>query len=135
MKEVFWEHIFPALLTLLGAALSWAIARGASYLRARAESSRWALASAQLVDVVGAVVAEAEVSLRPQFAKAMADGSLSAEEGKALKAEVMRLLKARLAPSTLAFLERQLGDAFGLALGGTIERAVAADKAARPPEP
>lgn len=126
--NVFWEHIFPGLLALVAAGASWVLVQLAQSLRAQASKSRWLLASAQLADVARMAVAEAEVSLRPQFARAMADGKLSPEEAAALKAEVLRLVRERLAPETLKALEKSLGELLGWHLGGAIERAVVEDK-------
>lgn len=126
--NVFWEHIFPALMSVVAAGASWVLVQLAQHLRAQASKSRWLLASAQLADVARMAVAEAEVSLRPQFARAMSDGKLSPEEAAALKAEVLRLVRERLAPETLKALEKSLGELLGWHLGGAIERAVVEDK-------
>lgn len=131
MKQIFLEYILPALLSLIGALASWALARLASHLRARTDAARWSLAVAQLADVARAAVAEAEVSLRPQFARAMADGKLSPEEGAALKSEVLRIVRERLAPQTWATLEAWLGSFVSWHLGGAVERAVVEDKLER----
>jgi hypothetical protein len=126
--KLFWEAVLPALLAIVGAGASWALARLAQHLQAQAAKSRWALASAQLAEIARMAVAEAEVTLRPQFARAMSDGKLSAEEGAALKGEVARIVKEKLAPETLRALEKGLGDLLGWHLGGAIERAVVEDK-------
>ena len=125
--QVFWSTFFPLILSGASTVAAWAMAKLALYLGARAKESRWALATAQLLGIVQHVVAEAEVTLRPQFAKAMADGTLTAEEGAALKAEVMRIVRERVAPETLEFIRQQLGSAFETVLGGAVERAVVAD--------
>lgn len=131
MKQAFFEYVFPALLSALGALASWALMRLATYLRARASASRWALASAQLADIARLAVSEAEVALRPRFAQAMSDGKLTPEEGAELKGEVMRIIRERLAPQTWALLESQLGDFVGWHLGGAVERAVVETKLER----
>lgn len=130
VASAFWSVVFPALLSIASSVGAWALAKLALYLGARAKESRWALATSQLLGIVEHVVADAEVSLRPKFATAMADGRLTPEEGAALKAEVMRIIRERVAPETLAFLRAQLGAAFDSVLGGAVERAVAAVPAA-----
>jgi hypothetical protein len=125
--QAFWSMVFPLVLSVASSVAAWALAKWALYLGAKAKESKWALATAQLLGIVQHVVAEAEVTLRPQFARAMADGTLTADEGKALKAEVMRIVRERVAPETLAFIRGQLGAAFETVLGGAVERAVIAD--------
>jgi len=70
------------------------------------------------------VVADAEVSLRPLFAKSMEDGSLSPEEGAALKQAVIDLLKKE-APELMATLSAIFGTLLDKVLGGAVELAVA----------
>lgn len=127
--QAFWSMVFPLVLSVASSVAAWALAKWALYLGAKAKESRWALATSQLLGIVQHVVADAEVTLRPQFAQAMADGSLSAEEGAALKAEVMRIVRERVAPETMAFIRAQLGTAFDVILGGAVERAVATGRA------
>lgn len=131
MRQVFLEYVLPGLLALVGALASWALARLASHLRARTDAARWSLAVAQLADVARSAVAEAEVTLRPQFARAMSDGKLSPEEGAALKVEVLRIVRERLAPQTWSALESWLGSFVSWHLGGAVERAVVEDKLER----
>lgn len=132
LLQTFWQVVFPLLLSVASSAAAWALAKLAAYLGASAKASKWALATSQLLGIVEHVVADAEVTLRPQFALAMQDGTLTAEEGKALKAEVMRIIRERVAPETLAFLRAQLGAAFESVLGGAVERAVTASKLEAP---
>lgn len=120
------QQFLPVLLTAVTTLAAWVLKKLADLLKAKGAESKWALALQQLTDVVGHVVADADKTLKPMFVKAMEDGTLSPEEGAALKAEVMRLIKERLAPETLALLKSQMGPLFETILSGAIEKAVSA---------
>jgi len=120
----FWASVFPLLLTGLGTLAAWALTKLAAYLKDLGATSKWALVGSQLTTLVQHVVADAEVSLRPLFAKSMEDGSLSPEEGAALKQAVIDLLKKE-APELMATLSAIFGTLLDKVLGGAVELAVA----------
>jgi hypothetical protein len=91
-----------------------------------ADSKYWSLLS-KLWAVVQAAVAHAEAELRPEFQKALADGTLTPEEGAALKAATMKLVRESAA-GALSELEKSFGVTSGSLLdtlvSGLVERAV-----------
>lgn len=133
ITSVLWQ----ALVGAAGLAFTTLLSVISLAVRSRAKSGRyWTLVN-QLWTMVQSIVAHAEVELRPQFAKAMADGKLTPEEGSQLKLEVVRLVKdgAKPALEQLAKDFAMDGGALELLLSGLIERAVSLLKVDPTPSP
>lgn len=145
----FWTVIFPTLSTVVGAACVWALTKLGAFInektaalkveavtnKDRVIASKFAASGERLYAIVLSVVADANVSLRPQFTEFMKDGVFSPDEAKQMKELVMNLLKAKLAPDFLAYLRNELGGLFDNVLGGMIERAVVATRETVPSFP
>ena len=132
LSGAFFQYLFPTLLAAVGALLSFALAKLAAYLKARTDAVTQGSLSAKgwdslqrLTVIVQHFVADAETTLRPQFAKALEDGKLTPEEGAALKAAVLDQLKKQVAPELLEAVKAELGGTFEQVLGGLLEGAVA----------
>lgn len=133
ITSVLWQ----ALVGVCGVALTTLLSVISLAVRGRAKSGRyWTLVN-QLWTVVQSVVAHAEVELRPQFAKAMEDGTLTPEEGSQLKLEVVRLVREGAGPALeqLAKEFKMSGGALELVLSGLVERAVSLLKVDPTPRP
>lgn len=120
------ESLWPVAISLVGAGVVALMGALSVYLARRAqEGAKWALLHRAWV-VVSAVVAHVDGKLRPQIARAMTDGSLSASEREHIQAEALRLTREALADQ-LGALSRafKLGSSSALDtfLSGLIERA------------
>lgn len=129
--SLFWQYIFPVLLTGVSALVAWGLKILGSFVNSKVESisvessaKRWAVAGEKLLVIVSGVVADANVRLKAKLASYLEDGKISPEEAAAIKAEVMLLVKEKLTPELLGYLKGQFGDLFEHVLSGTIERAV-----------
>lgn len=129
--EMVLAYVVAPLLALLGTALVAAVGKLTTYLHSKEKDGRAFAALAQASELVAAYVAKADVELRPEFQKALADGKLTPEEGAALKAKVLELLKRDMPASLMALLSKVLGGAVDGWLSGKVEQAVA-EKAASP---
>lgn len=138
----------PAAPTVLGSVLTWLAVGVLSavvalfgvlgvYLRGRAkESTAWAVVNSLWV-LMQTAVAHAERELRPEIAKALADGKLTKEEAQALKAKTLELFKGMAGDriAELAKLLRLTDSGVGVFLSGLLERAVTFTKASTPATP
>lgn len=100
------------------------------YLRGRAKDSKvWGAVNSLWV-LMQTAVAHAEAELRPEIAKALADGKLTPEEGAALKAKVLEIFKSMAGEKIreLADLLKLGETGVGVFLSGLLERAVVAGK-------
>jgi hypothetical protein len=142
MSAIDWSPILDALVGLVFAAATAAIAALAKWLLNRSTSTLAGSAIAAAAEVAQSVVAHAEVHLRPQVKAALADGHLTPQEAAALKAQALQLLKEALAEQGLTRLEKALGlstDAsLSVYLSGLLERALGLQRASGtlpPPAP
>lgn len=104
------------------------------YLRGRSkESKAWAIVNSLWV-LMQTAVAHAEKELRPEIAKALADGKLTPEEARTLKAKVLEVFKGMAAGriDELAKLLKLGETGVGVFLSGLLERAVATMKIGAP---
>lgn len=127
-----WQSILPAVLAVLSLALTGVAAYASSYLSKRAATSRAFAALAPFWEVVRSTVAHADAELRPALMTALRDGRLTPEEGKALKAQTIKLVKDQLGTEGLAALQKALRVSIpGLEtyISGAIERALSEQKA------
>jgi hypothetical protein len=120
-------YVWQSVLSLAGIVATALMAIIGAAVQAKSKAGKWGTLISQLWVLVQAAVAHAEAELRPQFAKALEDGELTAEEGAALKAEVMRVLRETCAEQLAALVKSfQLPDsAVTTLLSGLVERAVA----------
>lgn len=126
-----WAYV---LYIVLAGGVLFGLGALVNFLNKKAGESKYAKTFAQLVELVKSLVAHADAELRPEIQKALADGTLSPEEAKALKAKVLELAKASIGPSLsgLAKILGLQGGALDVFLSGLIEQAVASKKTANP---
>ena len=85
MKQLLVEYGTPALVSVLGALIAFALKELRAYLAAKGSESKVAATLARMLLVVETVVDSIEQTVRPEVAKASADGTLTKEEGVALR--------------------------------------------------
>ncbi|MFZ5440445.1 MAG: hypothetical protein ACOZQL_10575 [Myxococcota bacterium] len=129
--------IFQGLIGLASLALTTLLSVASVAIRSRTKDARFGSLINQLWVLVQSAVAHAEAEIRPMLQTALADGKLTPEEGAALKAKVIEVLR-----TTAADQLGQLVKAFGLPegaistlLSGLVERAVALLKESPAPSP
>lgn len=122
--ELVLKYIVAPGLAVVGPLLVAAMAKLVTYLHAKEKDSKLFGALSAATELVQTYVARAEVELRPEFAKALADGRLTPEEGKALKAKVLEILKRDMPAQLFATLSKALGPALEGWLSGKVEQAV-----------
>ena len=127
-----------ALVALTGASAV-AAALLTAYLRRQAQASKWNLALLRLWELVQSTVAQAEAVTRPTLGRMLADGRLSPEERKQLKAEVLQAVMSALGEQGVKQLQAIFGTgAVTSYVSGLIERAVRLQRVAGalpPPAP
>lgn len=129
ISEMVVAYVVAPLLALVGSGLVAALTKLVTYLHSKEKDGRAFAALAQATELVQTYVARADVELRPEFQKALADGKLTPEEGAALKAKVLEMLKRDMPPALMALLGKVLGTAVDGWLSGKVEQAVAAGPA------
>lgn len=132
LKEFLGEMLMAlggALLIALKVGLAYLI----SYLKQRGKDSKLFNALAMASELVQTYVAKAEVELKPMFAKALEDGAISPEEGAALKAKVIEIIKRDMPADVWATVAGALGPAVDGWLSGKVEQAVSSQKVAANP--
>lgn len=124
----FMQYVVPALVTVLGPLLVLALGQLAAFLRAKAGESKAAGVALVFTEAAHSVVAELEVTLKPQLQAALSDGVLTQAEQAALKKAALDALKTRLPATALQSASAVFGPMLDTWLGGLIERAVTAQK-------
>lgn len=114
--------VTPAIPVVLGL-VSWALKALATFLKTKSETNKAAHVALVFGEMAQSIVADLEVTLRPQLQKALADGKLSPEEGAKLKAEALRVLKEKAPPQLLAAAGGIFGPMVDTWLSGLVERA------------
>lgn len=130
-------YVWQGLLGLAGTVLTVVLGIIGAAIRAKAKDGRFGALVSQLWVIVQAAVAHADAELRPKFQKALEDGTLTAEEGAALKAEVLKVLR-ETAAGQLQALVKSFGlpeGAISVLLSGLVERAVSLLKVSPEPTP
>lgn len=125
--------ILGGLLGILSPLLVALVGMAVRYLNAKGKDNKVLAAFGVATELVHTYVAKAEVELRPQFQKALADGKLSAEEAAELKAKLLEILKRDMPGPVLATLSGALGPALEGWLSGKVEQAVATGPASGSP--
>lgn len=121
--ELILKYIVAPGLAILGPLLVAGLARLVQYLGEKSKESKAARVAGVFAELARSVVAEIEVTLRPEIQKALADGTLSKEEGAILKAKALELLKTKAPASLLSSAQSVFGPILDTWLGGLIERA------------
>lgn len=106
------------------------IGAGVNLMIKKAAESKYAKQAAQLGDLIKSLVAHADAEFRPVANNVLADGKITPEEGKIIKAKVLELAKSSTSTS-LKGIAKILGfdvGAVDVVYSGLIERAVEAKK-------
>ena len=126
----------PVIFALLVGGILWVLTATKASLQAKAQGSALAAVALRLSMLAEAIVRDLEVTLKPELAKATADGRLTADEFAKLKAIAVQRLKATLGDKGVEEVQGVLGIAAGAAvdsvnrhLSGVIEGAVVRVKA------
>lgn len=128
LLTLFIAHVAPVLFTGLAMLLGWVLTQLGRKLGAQAGESKLAAVGTRFTLFAQAVVADLEATLKPELAKATADGELTQAEIAHLRTIALARLKALAGEKGLGELQAVIGiaapqvDAF---LSGLIERAVA----------
>ena len=118
------QYVVPALVTVLGPLAIWALGQLAAFLKAKASESKVFGVLSVVTEAANSVVAELNVTLKPQLQAALADGVLTQVEKDALKASALSVLKTKLPAATLGAAQGMFGPMLDTWLGGLVERAV-----------
>jgi hypothetical protein len=86
------QYLAPVLLSAVATGLTFVLAKLGQYLSKKAEHSKWVLSMEQLALLAKLSVTEVEATLRPLVKEFAADGSITADEGKKLKAAAVAKL-------------------------------------------
>lgn len=122
------QYVVPALITVLGPLLIWALTALGGFLKAKAGESKVFGVLSVVTEAASSVVAELNVTLKPQLQAALADGVLTDAEKKQLKDAALLVLKTKLPAATLASAQGMFGPMLDTWLGGLVERAVTEQK-------
>lgn len=122
------QYVVPALVTVLGPLAIWALGQLAAFLRAKASESKVFGVLSVVTEAANSVVAELNVTLKPQLQAALADGVLTDAEKKQLKEAALLVLKTKLPAATLQSAQGLFGPMLDTWLGGLVERAVQEQK-------
>lgn len=122
------QYVVPALITVLGPLAVWAIGQLGGFFKAKAGESKIFSVLSVVTDAAASVVAELNVTLKPQLQAALADGVLTQVEKDQLKAAALTVLKTKLPAATLASAQGMFGPMLDTWLGGLVERAVVEQK-------
>ena len=144
LLELFLQYAAPPLLTALGGLAALALKKLNDYLSAKSTESKAAFVGAKLASAASTVVADLNVTLRPQLEAALADGVLTDAEKTKLKETALNTLKAKLPAELMGAAQGIFGAFLDTHLSGLVEQAVASQKvvaraaedaAAVPPSP
>jgi hypothetical protein len=128
----FLGTVYTLVASLVGLGVLAAMALLAKWLGEKAKDSKAARVALNVWELAQAVVAHVEVHIRPTIREVLADGKLTADEGKRVKAEALKLLREALGEHGLKELKGALG-LFGpqveVYLSGVIERALGIQRA------
>ncbi len=129
------EYLVAPMLPLLGAGLLALIAKLVLLIHAQEKNSKAIAAVGTVAEAAKSIVAELEVTMRPELQKDLEDGTLTPEEGAKLKAMAIDQLKSQLPASVLKATQGIFGGLLDTWLGGIVERANAAQGDATVPPP
>ncbi len=121
---LFLQYILPGLVTVGGPLILWALTALSGFLKAKAGESKVFGVLSVVTEAANSVVAELNVTLKPQLQAALADGVLTDAEKKQLKDSALLVLKTKLPAATLGAAQGMFGPMLDTWLGGLVERAV-----------
>jgi len=127
LLSLFIEYVLPLLGTLLLGGLGKLMLVGSNAIKAKEKTSKLAGAGLKVFNFAMAVVADLEVTLKPELAMACKDGVLTKAEITHLRDTALARLKAMLGTAGIAELSKVLGlnpESLDKYLQGQIERAV-----------
>jgi hypothetical protein len=127
LLSLFIQYLLPILFSALATLSAWALAQLAKKLGAQAAHSKAAAIAARLTHLAETIVADLEATLKPELAKATADGKLDKAEILRLRDVALQRLKALAGERGLLELQGILGIAAPQVDGylqGILERAV-----------
>lgn len=122
------QYVVPALITVLGPLVIWALSQLAAFLKAKSAESKVLGVLSVVTEAANSVVAELNATLKPQLQAALADGVLTQAEKDQLKKAALDVLKTKLPSATLASAQGLFGPMLDTWLGGLVERAVVDQK-------
>lgn len=122
------QYVVPALITVLGPLVIWALSQLAAFLKAKSAESKVLGVLSVVTEAANSVVAELNATLKPQLQAALADGVLTQAEKDQLKKAALDVLKTKLPAATLASAQGLFGPMLDTWLGGLVERAVVEQK-------
>jgi len=122
------QYVVPALITVLGPLVIWALSQLAAFLKAKSAESKVLGVLSVVTEAANSVVAELNATLKPQLQAALADGVLTQAEKDQLKKAALDVLKTKLPAATLASAQGLFGPMLDTWLGGLVERAVVDQK-------
>lgn len=127
LSQLFVEKVAPVLFTGLATLLGWVFVQLAQYFGVKKQGSKAAAVAERLFHLAQTVVADLEVTLKPQLLEATADGVLTAAEINTLRGLALTRLKALAGERGLKEAQALLGIAAPMLdqyLNGVIEHAV-----------
>lgn len=122
------QYVVPALITVLGPLVIWALSQLAAFLKAKSAESKVLGVLSVVTEAANSVVAELNATLKPQLQAALADGVLTQAEKDRLKTAALDVLKTKLPAATLASAQGLFGPMLDTWLAGLVERAVVDQK-------
>lgn len=135
LLKMFVQYILPSLATALGLAITAAGGVLVVWIKRKADAEgQHAIAKAGLdvlaraTELMRSVVAHVNVELAEPLRAASADGVITVEEGKALRAKALELFKAEMGAQGMAALKDALGSNVEVWLSGLLERVLVGQK-------
>lgn len=125
IKAELIKVLIPLAVSAVGAATTYALAKLASLLDAKAAESKLFKALSALPHMAEAVYADVHAALAPEIDAAAADGQFSPDELATLKADAVAALKASLTAHGLPALKEAFGPLLDSVLGKVIDSAQA----------
>lgn len=136
LLHAFIQYGIPVLFPALMGLVAWALVELTQKLNAQAKESKVAAVGAKVTHFAAITVQDIEATLKPELESAAADGVVTPEELKKLRAAAIARVKALLADKGL----KELQAVFGVAsaevdkyLGGVVEKAHADAKVVQVP--
>jgi len=128
MVETLAAILAPVIVTVVGGLVSWGIAEGTRYLRAKTRNEVLGAALAQVGNITQSVVSDLEETMKKGMAARTQDGKLTMAEAKALKEAALSRINNQL-PAKLEKAARAGVNDLDQYIQGRIEEAVSAKKA------
>lgn len=124
-EQMLVEVVAPVAVTVAGAVVTWGLAEGSRWLRARVKSEETQGAILRVHEAAQSVVAELEVTTRKELAR---DGKLSGPKAFTLKKKAVHLVESQIDGPTRQALSKAVNGMLQEYLGGVVERALLTHK-------